>query len=207
MNNWIEVTIDKVIDGDTMKVKLESGFIITVRLLLIDTPEFKFSKIDQQLYGFEASEFAKQELKEGDIVYLEFENNELIKDKFDRYLCYLFYMKDGKYLLYNEEIVKVGLAKMAYILMNRKYYLRISEAQKKAKNDKINIWSIQGYVVKNSFDMTVLEGNSEIVYLKKDAINKIYHKFYDAHNIKNVTALTIYEAKKLRYKPCKHCFK
>lgn len=207
MNKLMAVKIDKVVDGDTMKVKLDNGFIITIRLLLIDTPEYKYLKIDQQLYGYEASEFAKEFLKVGDTVFLEFENNELIKDKYDRYLCYLWYYHNNKIYLYNEEIVRMGLAKMAYVLVNRKYYLNLSEAQNKAKSEKINIWSIPGYVVKNSFNMNVLEGNSDIVYIKKDAINKIYHKFYDAHNIKNATALTVYEAKRLRYKPCKHCFK
>ena len=48
------VKVVRVIDGDTIKVTLTNGFIITVRLLLIDCPEYKRAKIDQQLFGYEA---------------------------------------------------------------------------------------------------------------------------------------------------------
>ena len=49
--------------------------------------------------------------------------------------------------------------------------------------------------------------NSDIVYIKQDNSSKIYHKVRDIHNLKNTKGVTLFEAKKLRYKPCKKCFK
>ena len=55
--------------------------------------------------------------------------------------------------------------------------------------------------------MTVVGNNSEIVYIKRDNSSKVFHKFKDIHNLKNTKAITLFEAKKLRYKHCKKCFK
>jgi len=208
MAHLTEAKITKLLDGDTLKVTLTNGFIITVRLLLIDCPEYKRAKVDQQLYGYEALEYAKEILKIGSIVYLEFEGD-VVKDKYDRHLAYLWYKdKDtNNYLLYNEEVVRVGLAKVAYIFSQNKYLNRILNAQDEAKFKKLNIWSIKDYVVYNSYDMTVVGNNSDIVYIKRDNSSKIFHKFKDIHNLKNTKAITLFEAKKLRYNHCKKCFK
>ena len=55
--------------------------------------------------------------------------------------------------------------------------------------------------------MQVVGNNSDIVYIKQDNSSKIYHKVRDIHNLKNTKGVTLFEAKKLRYKPCKKCFK
>ena len=49
MDKIVEAKITKYLDGDTIKVTLTNGFIITVRLLLIDCPEYKRLKIDQNM--------------------------------------------------------------------------------------------------------------------------------------------------------------
>ena len=207
MSTLTEAKITKYLDGDTIKVTLTNGFMITVRLLLIDSPEYKKAKIDQQLFGYEALEFAKQNLKVGDIIYLEFEGD-VVKDKYDRHLAYIWYKnEEGKYLLYNEEIVRVGLSKVAYIFSQNRYLNRILSAQDEARAKKLNIWSIKGYVINNSYDMTVVGNNSDIVYISRSNQSKIYHRFKDIHNLKNTKAITLFEAKKLRYSYCKKCFK
>lgn len=124
MDNLTEAKVSKILDGDTIKVTLTNGFIITVRLLLIDCPEYKKAKVDQQLYGYEAIEFAKEVLEIGSIIFLEFEGD-VVKDKYDRHLAYIWY-KDkntNNYLLYNEEVVRVGLAKIAYIFSQKNIYI------------------------------------------------------------------------------------
>ena len=207
MDRIVEAKITKYLDGDTIKVTLTNGFIITVRLLLIDCPEYKRLKIDQQLYGYEALEYAKEKLKIGDIVYLEFEG-EVIKDKYDRHLAYLWYQnEEGKYLLYNEEIVREGLGKIAYIFSQRKYLNRLLSAQDEARLKKLNIWSIEGYVIDYSYNMQVVGNNSDIVYISKSNSSNLYHKFKDIHNLKNTKSMSLFEARKLRYNPCKKCFK
>ena len=203
----VEAKVTKYIDGDTLKVTLTNGFIISVRLLLIDSPEYKKAKIDQQLYGYEALEFSKENLKIGDIVYLEFEGD-VIKDKYDRHLAYLWYKdKEGKFLLYNEEIVRVGLSKVAYVFSQSRYLNRILLAQDEARIKKLNIWSIEGYVIDYSYNMKVVGNNSDIVYISKSNSSNLYHKFKDIHNLKNTKGISLFEARKLRYNPCKKCFK
>ena len=207
MERLVEAKVTKYLDGDTLKVTLTNGFIISVRLLLIDSPEYKKAKIDQQLYGYEALEFAKENLKIGDIVYLEFEGD-VIKDKYDRHLAYLWYKdKEGKFLLYNEEIVRVGLSKVAYIFSQSRYLNRILLAQDEARIKKLNIWSIEGYVIDYSYNMKVVGNNSDIVYISKSNSSNLYHKFKDIHNLKNTKSMSLFEARKLRYNPCKKCFK
>ena len=207
MERLVEAKVTKYLDGDTLKVTLTNGFVISVRLLLIDSPEYKKAKIDQQLYGYEALEFAKENLKIGDIVYLEFEGD-VIKDKYDRHLAYLWYKdKEGKFLLYNEEIVRVGLSKVAYIFSQSRYLNRILLAQDEARIKKLNIWSIEGYVIDYSYNMKVVGNNSDIVYISKSNSSNLYHKFKDIHNLKNTKGISLFEARKLRYNPCKKCFK
>ena len=207
MERLVEAKVTKYLDGDTLKVTLTNGFVISVRLLLIDSPEYKKAKIDQQLYGYEALEFAKENLKIGDIVYLEFEGD-VIKDKYDRHLAYLWYKdKEGKFLLYNEEIVRVGLSKVAYIFSQSRYLNRILLAQDEARLKALNIWSIKGYVINYSYNMQVVGNNSDIVYISKSNSSNLYHKFKDIHNLKNTKGMSLFEARKLRYNPCKKCFK
>ena len=207
MDNLVEAKITKYLDGDTIKVTLTNGFIITVRLLLIDCPEYKRAKIDQQLFGYEALEFAKENLKIGDIVLLEFEGD-VIKDKYDRHLAYIWYKNsEGKYLLYNEEIVRVGLSKIAYIFSQNKYLNRLLQAQDIARIKRLNIWSIDGYVIDYSYNMKAVGNNSTKVYISRNSQSNLYHKFKDIHNLKNTKSMSLFEAKKLRYSPCKKCFK
>ena len=206
MDRLVEAKITKHLDGDTIKVTLINGFIITVRLLLIDCPEYKRAKIDQQLYGYEALQFAKDNLKVGDIVFLEFEGD-VIKDKYDRHLAYIWYLNsEGRYLLYNEEVVRQGLSKVAYIFSQNKYLNRILLAQDEARFKNLNIWSIKGYVINYSFNMEAIGDNSTKVYISRNNNSKLFHKFKDIHNLKNTKSITLFEAKKLRYTYCKKCF-
>lgn len=206
MDRLVEAKVTKYLDGDTIKVTLTNGFIITVRLLLIDCPEYKRAKIDQQLYGYEALQFAKDNLKIGDIVFLEFEGD-VIKDKYDRHLAYLWYLNsEGRYVLYNEEVVRQGLSKVAYIFSQNKYLNRILQAQDEAMFKRLNIWSINGYVINYSFNMEAIGDNSTKVYISRNSNSKLFHKFKDIHNLKNTKSITLFEAKKLRYTHCKKCF-
>ncbi len=206
MDRLVEAKITKHLDGDTIKVTLTNGFIITVRLLLIDCPEYKRAKIDQQLYGYEALQFTKDNLKIGDIVFLEFEGD-VIKDKYDRHLAYIWYLNsEGRYVLYNEEIVRQGLSKVAYIFSQNKYLNRILLAQDEARFKNLNIWSIKGYVINYSFNMEAIGDNSTRVYISRNNNSKLFHKFKDIHNLKNTKSITLFEAKKLRYTHCKKCF-
>lgn len=136
-----EVTIDRVVDGDTVKVELPSGKTETVRLLLIDTPESIHPEKPDQPYGEEASGFAKKRLKEGQTVTLEKGKPE--RDKYDRLLGYIWVDDEN----FNQLMIKEGYARVAYVYEpNTKYIDEFREAEEKAEQEGNNIWSIDGYV-------------------------------------------------------------
>lgn len=60
-----KATVERVIDGDTLKVKLADGKTEDVRLLLVDTPETVKPNTPIQPYGTEASAFTKETLPSG----------------------------------------------------------------------------------------------------------------------------------------------
>lgn len=140
MNTFIKkAKIIKVIDGDTFKVEIQ-GTIVNVRCILIDSPEIKHPFKNSEVYGSEANEFAKKLLLENDTVYLEFEGKKTI-DKYNRLLAYVWYKEQSIKKLYNEEILRVGLAKLNTKFNYKKYLQILENAENEAKSLKLNIWN------------------------------------------------------------------
>ncbi|MBN9647408.1 thermonuclease family protein [Terrisporobacter glycolicus] len=224
---WVEASIERVVDGDTIKVKLkDSGKTVTLRLLLIDTPESVKPGVDPQLYSIDASNFAKELLKIGDKTYIEYDEGDKT-DKYDRHLCYLwFYNKEDKsWKMFNEKIVEEGLARVGYVYSQRRHLDTLYKAEDKAKASKLNIWSVNGYVTDKGFDVdtynnegTILSNSSssdnksesnlnEIVYANggNSSSNK-YHSFEHAHGMKGAIKMTKSQAKSKGYKACGLCY-
>lgn len=154
-NELIKATVDRVVDGDTVEIILPSGKEVDTRLLLIDTPETKHPKLGVQKFGPEASDFAKSVFKPGDTVYFELDKGDKT-DRYGRYLGYLWYIcpDDGNLELYNERVVEEGLARVGYIYDQTKHLDALLATQEKAKKEKLNIWSIDGYVTNKGYDMS-----------------------------------------------------
>ncbi|MFI3209531.1 MAG: thermonuclease family protein [Peptostreptococcaceae bacterium] len=155
----IKVTIERVVDGDTVEIILPDGEKVSTRLLLIDTPETKHPTIPVQPYGPEASQFAESVLFKGDTAYFELDGNTKT-DRYGRYLGYLWYEDNGTYKMYNEEIVKEGLARVGYIYSQTKHLTLLNKAQDVAKANKVNIWSVDGYVTNDGFDIDKIQNTS-----------------------------------------------
>ncbi|WP_240456733.1 thermonuclease family protein [Virgibacillus halodenitrificans] len=148
--------VTKVTDGDSLHIRwkvpenLSSKFGSsevgsvredTIRILNIDTPEVHGPKAVQE-YGPEASNFAKEVLN-NKVVEIELSAKKNPYDNYDRLLAYVFV--DGK--LYEEMIVQEGLARIAYVYEpDKKYMDELIKAENQAKESKIGIWSIPGYV-------------------------------------------------------------
>jgi len=142
-----------VVDGDTFKVKVESGntkgggggseadaHIITVRVLGINTPETVDPRKSVECYGPEASVEAK-DLLNGRKVKLTFNPNRELKDKYGRYLAYV-YRDDG--LFYNEVMIKEGYAReytygSAYSMQGE-----FRDIEATAQKSKAGLWSACG---------------------------------------------------------------
>lgn len=147
-----KVTIERVVDGDTMKLKLENGQSIRIRTLLIDCPE---DTKEKDYLGDVATAFAKEKLKQGDIAYVETDGP--LQDDYDRYLGYLWYQDGNEMKMYNEEILKQGLARVAYIKEGVRHLDKLYDAQYEAKDQKLNVWSIDGYVTKYGFNQDLVK--------------------------------------------------
>lgn len=136
-----DVTVNRVIDGDTIEVEMPNGANESVRLLLIDTPESVHPDKPDQPYGEEASEYVKEKLSEGTEIKLEYDGTK--RGQYDRLLAYIWV--DGDNL--NQELIEKGFARYAYEYdPPYKYQDEFKESEKEAEKEEKNIWSINGYV-------------------------------------------------------------
>lgn len=151
-NDENKATFVRVVDGDTLIANID-GKEEYVRLLLVDTPETKHSKKEIQPFGSEASELMRIMFQEGDSIRLEYGTEK--RDNYDRILAYI-YTEDGR--MFNKELLKRGLARVAYVFPpNDKYAKTFQEIEGQAKKKKIGVWSIDGYVTNRGFNSDAVE--------------------------------------------------
>lgn len=134
----IPVQVLDVVDGDTIKVKVD-GKSETVRFLLVDTPESVHPNKPVQPFSKEASKHTENMLS-GSNVELELGIGE--RDKYGRLLAYVY--ADGKSV--QESLLEKGLARVAYVFEpNTKYVDDYEKIQKQAQKEGIGIWSLENY--------------------------------------------------------------
>jgi micrococcal nuclease len=146
----IKAQVVEVVDGDTFKAKIGDKE-ETIRLILVDTPETKHPNKPKQLFGEEASNFTGKLLTYGTTVELEYDKEQ--RDKYNRVLAYVYV--NGESL--QEKLLSEGLARVAVYPPNTKYQEKFESIQEEAKNKKVGIWSIDGYVTSNGFDESVVQ--------------------------------------------------
>lgn len=129
------VHVERVVDGDTLVARSNDNEQMRVRLIGIDTPETVKPNTSVQPYGEAASGYSKAHLTDKDI-HLEYD-----KEKEDHYGRTLAYVWLDKEILFNEELVRKGLAREKYYAPNGKYRDLFEKAEQEAKNNKENIWS------------------------------------------------------------------
>lgn len=145
----VPVEYVKTIDGDTIWVNYE-GEERKVRYLLIDTPEMGRKGEEDEPFAKEAKLRNEEILKSGQLE-LEFDVGDR-EDKYDRLLAYLYI--DGESV--QEKLIEEGLARVGYIYEpNTKYVDIFKEAERKAKDQKENIWRVEGYVTNRGFNPAV----------------------------------------------------
>lgn len=144
LKNFKEVTLNKVIDGDVIKVSID-GKLESVRLLSTDAPKLK----GKYPFSNEAKHFLEGRLSNTNHIYIE--ENENQRDSNGRILAYVWYDDNGKMKMLNDEIINEGLARLTYQSSDYKYLESLSLSQENAKARGNNIWSIEGYVSENGF--------------------------------------------------------
>jgi micrococcal nuclease len=129
------VTVERIVDGDTIRIDPAVDGIDEVRLIGIDTPETKDPDCDVQPYGPEATMFTRDELQ-GEEVNLEFDEDR--EDRYERLLAYV-YLDDE---MFNETLLEEGYAQVYTVPPNDRYEDRFEEAQEAAQEEELGIWAL-----------------------------------------------------------------
>ena len=158
-----EFRLTRVVDGDTIRV---DGLDSSLRLLGMDTEETFKSEADRRLFeqgweqyleqkrggskhpvkaatpvGDEAKDFAKHFFDGVDMVRIERDSARQVRDRYGRYLAYVFAKKDGVWKNYNVEAVRAGMSpyfsKYGY---SRRFHIEFVEAEREAKAAGVGIW-------------------------------------------------------------------
>ncbi|MDQ3508523.1 MAG: thermonuclease family protein [Actinomycetota bacterium] len=133
-SEFAEVTVARVVDGDTVEVFPAVSSTESVRLIGMDAPE-EFGDSGAEPYAREATAFAEESLA-GEAVRLEFDE-ELIDD-YGRALAYVHH--DGE--MFNERLVEEGLAQVATFPPNTRHLELFEAAQERAREAERGIWSL-----------------------------------------------------------------
>jgi micrococcal nuclease len=131
------VTVERVVDGDTIEVNPAVGGKEDVQLIGVDTPETVDPNEPVQPYGTQASAFTKRQL-EGKRVTLIFDQERT--DQYDRALAYV--RLSGQSTTFNETLLRQGYAQLYIEPPNDRYEARFGQAQEAAKRAQRGIWGL-----------------------------------------------------------------
>ncbi len=141
------VRVIKIIDGDTIKVSFPNESIGTIRLLGIDCPETTIENNAANeyegitslgcltSYGNKAKSFITSILNNSQIT-IHFDNQTDRKDKYDRYLCYVF-LDD---MDVNKKLLDKGYARVFTIETFEKKQMYL-ESQQQAMDQSKGLWN------------------------------------------------------------------
>ncbi|WP_067934464.1 thermonuclease family protein [Alicyclobacillus kakegawensis] len=148
----VPAVVSRDVDGDTIHVRL-NGKDETVRMLLIDTPEDVDPVKPVEPYGQTAADYAKSRLPVGKHIYLQEGHKGYTRDKYGRLLAYVYITPHD---MYNEDVVRKGYARVAYIYPPNTDHLSALESdQAYAKAHHLGIWSIKGYVTESGYNLSI----------------------------------------------------
>jgi micrococcal nuclease len=123
----VEVTLVKVLDGDTLVVEDPHDKAIKVRLVGIDAPEIGSAA------SFRSALFTAEQLENARLIKIEAEPDKP-RDQYGRSLAWVWYTAgDGRERLLQEELVRNGLADVYRYAKDSTYYEQLVKAQKKTK--------------------------------------------------------------------------
>jgi micrococcal nuclease len=134
------VVVDRVVDGDTVKVELDGDY-VSVRLIGMNTPETVKPDSPVECFGPESSDFAKERLT-GARVTLEFDDSQGITDQYDRILAYVWReLPDGSLALFNLESIAGGYAfERQYGSAPYAWKDEFVQAQRQAQGADVGLW-------------------------------------------------------------------
>lgn len=131
----IEVPVERVVDGDTIRVTL-NGRSERVRYIGVDTPETRHPRKGVEPLGPEATE-ANRRLVEGARVRLVYDVEE--RDRYGRILAYV-YLEDGTFV--NARLVEEGFAQVMTVPPNVRHQELFLELQRRAREQRRGLWGL-----------------------------------------------------------------
>lgn len=132
-----QVSVTRVVDGDTIEVSPQVEGTADVRLIGVDTPETVAPGEPVEPCGPEASAFTTEQL-EGEDVTLEFDEERI--DQYGRALAYVW-VPDLGGELFNETLLRQGYAEVDTFPPNDEYEERFVEAEREARDEGIGLWA------------------------------------------------------------------
>jgi micrococcal nuclease len=141
----LEATVTKVVDGDTVDVRLRDGTADTVRIIGLDTPETKKPNTPVECYGPQATAFAQRELADKN-VWLVPDPTQDRRDRYDRRLDHILIpAAGGSPTNYTEEAIAGGYG-IHYIYNGTPsiFATEYAAAQARAKAAGAGFWSACG---------------------------------------------------------------
>jgi micrococcal nuclease len=129
----VEVGLVKVVDGDTIRVRMPDGTVEKVRYIGIDTPEVGGSGGAGEYLGDEATARNEELLEAGHLVI---ETDVEVRDRFGRMLAYVW--ADGVFV--NGRLALEGYARVHSYKPNLRYQPVLRAAEQKARDTGVGIW-------------------------------------------------------------------
>lgn len=132
-----QLTVTKIVDGDTLVAAGPGGSKVKIRMLGIDTPETKDPRKSVQCWGPEATQYAEKLLR-GQRVTLVADPTQEASDRYGRALGYVLLL-DGRD--YSTEAARAGTAR-AYVYQGRPVlkHEQIAAAQHEAQAAHRGLW-------------------------------------------------------------------
>jgi micrococcal nuclease len=132
-----QATVVRVVDGDTIRVRLAGGAIEHVRYIGIDTPESVKPGTPVECFS-KAASAANRRLVEGRQVTLVRDVEE--RDRYGRLLAYVYRRPDG--LFVNAELVRRGYARPLTIPPDVRHAARFRQLADEARRAARGLWAV-----------------------------------------------------------------
>lgn len=139
----------RVVDGDTIIVSL-NGVEQRVRMIGVDCPEsVSEDEEENSIYGQYASDYTKQQLYEGKIIYLTFDEEKY--DQYNRLLAYIWMNKDTENIdnMYQNILLSAGYATAERYEPNTLYYTELFCTMAEAAKERKGLWADETFYDEN----------------------------------------------------------